>query len=143
MIVMHFTDGPSAQGAINRFLNPHEQVSAHYIIERDGTIFQMVRDSDKAWHAKDANSRSIGIEHVAVEGQQMAPAQETSSAALLKWLMATYDIKRSGIVGHLCVPRTPSVLITWDRMPNVSGDDRSVLPLPGPVRLAVQVEEPT
>jgi hypothetical protein len=27
--------------------------------------------------------------------------------------------------------------------PNVSGDDRSVLPLPGPVRLAVQVEEPT
>jgi len=27
--------------------------------------------------------------------------------------------------------------------PNVSGDDRSVLPLPGPVRLTVQVEEPT
>ena len=27
--------------------------------------------------------------------------------------------------------------------PNVSGDDCSVLPLPGPVRLAVQVEEPT
>jgi N-acetyl-anhydromuramyl-L-alanine amidase AmpD len=104
MIVMHFTDGPSAQGAINRFLDRNEQVSAHYIIDRGGTIYQMVEDGDKAWHAKAANPRSIGIEHVAVAGQQMAPAQTTASVALVRWLMASYGIKRSGIVGHRFAP---------------------------------------
>jgi hypothetical protein len=104
MIVMHFTDGSTAQGAINRFLNPAEKVSAHYIIERNGDIYQMVQDTDRAWHAKTANSRSIGIEHVAVEDQQMAPAQEQSSVALIRWLMATYNIPKSGITGHRFAP---------------------------------------
>jgi N-acetylmuramoyl-L-alanine amidase len=104
MIVMHFTDGPSAQGAINRFLNPAEQVSAHYIIDRDGTIYQMVQDDDKAWHAKAANARSIGIEHVAMPGQQMSQKQTVASVALLRWLMATYRIKLAGITGHRFAP---------------------------------------
>lgn len=104
MVVMHFTDGSSAQGAINRFLNPAEQVSAHYIVDRDGTIYQMVRDTDKAWHAKAANARSIGIEHVALPGQQMTPAQTTSSVSLIKWLTATYAIPKSGITGHRFAP---------------------------------------
>jgi N-acetylmuramoyl-L-alanine amidase/Papain family cysteine protease len=104
MVVMHFTDGPTAQGAINRFLNPASQVSAHYIIDRNGDIYQMVRDSDRAWHAKAANSRSIGIEHVAVAGQNMAPLQETSSVALVSWLMASYKIDKARIVGHRFAP---------------------------------------
>lgn len=104
MIVMHFTDGPTAQGAINRFLNANEKVSAHYIIERNGDIFQMVRDTDKAWHAKNDNPRSIGIEHVCVEGDRMAPAQEVSSVALVRWLMATYNVPRSNVKGHRFAP---------------------------------------
>ena len=63
MVVMHFTDGPTARGAINRFLDQHDpqgRVSAHYIIDRNGDIYQMVADDDKAWHAKAANPRSIG-----------------------------------------------------------------------------------
>src|SRR5262249_53907797 len=55
MVVLHFTDGSSAQGAINRFLDRTQQVSAHYIIDRNGDIYQMVHDNDRAWHAKAAN----------------------------------------------------------------------------------------
>lgn len=104
MVVMHYTDGGSAQGAINRFLDPREQVSAHYIIERNGDIIQMVNDSEKAWHAKAANPRSIGIEHVALPGQNMAPAQQESSIALVRWLVATYDIDTDNIKGHRFAP---------------------------------------
>jgi hypothetical protein len=104
MIVMHYTAGSTAQGAINRFLNPHEQVSAHYIIERNGDIFQMVNDSEKAWHAKNANPRSIGIEHVAVQGQQMTSTQQAASVALVRWLVVTYDIPLANIKGHRFAP---------------------------------------
>ncbi|MBA7714579.1 hypothetical protein ES703_123605 [subsurface metagenome] len=104
MIVMHYTDGDSAQGAINRFLDPREQVSAHYIIERNGDITQMVNDSEKAWHAKTANPRSIGIEHVALPGQQMAEAQQDSSVALVRWLVTTYGIPTNNIKGHRFAP---------------------------------------
>jgi N-acetylmuramoyl-L-alanine amidase len=104
MVVMHFTDGPTARGAIDRFLNQSEQVSAHYIIDRNGDIYQMVADDDKAWHARAANPRSIGIEHVAVENQMMSSEQEISSVALVGWLIATYSIPLSNIVGHRFSP---------------------------------------
>jgi hypothetical protein len=104
MVVMHFTDGPNAQGAIDRFLDQSAQVSAHYIIDRNGDIYQMVADDDKAWHALAANPRSIGIEHVAVENQMMSPEQERSSVALVGWLIATYSIPLSHILGHRFAP---------------------------------------
>jgi hypothetical protein len=104
MIVLHYTDGPTAQSAINRFLDPASQVSAHYIVDRNGDIYQMVRDSDKAWHALAANSRSIGIEHVAMPGQGMATAQEQSSVALIKWLIASYSVTKDNITGHRYAP---------------------------------------
>lgn len=104
MIVMHYTAGSTAQGAINRFLDPREQVSAHYIIERNGDIFQMVNDSEKAWHAKSANPRSIGIEHVAVGDARMTLPQQDSSVALVRWLVATYDIPLANIRGHRFAP---------------------------------------
>jgi hypothetical protein len=105
MIVLHYTSGPSAQSAINTFLNTSgKRVSAHYIIERNGDIFQMVEDRDSAWHARASNPRSIGIEHVAMPGQQMSTEQESSSVALIRWLMATYGVKKSNITGHRFAP---------------------------------------
>jgi hypothetical protein len=45
---------------------------------------------------------------------------------------------------HILVCTENSIRVDYvTESPNVSGDDRPVLPLPGPVRLAVQVEEPT
>lgn len=71
-IVIHFTANGSLDGAVSWFKNPNSKVSAHYLIDRDGTIVQMVKEQDKAWHAgrsslggrRDVNQRSIGIELV-------------------------------------------------------------------------------
>ncbi len=47
-VVMHYTTSRNVSGTIEWFKNPASRVSAHYVIVRDGTIFQMVRDADKA-----------------------------------------------------------------------------------------------
>jgi len=107
MIVMHFTETSTASSAINTFLDQSSQVSAHYIIDRNGDIYQMVDDDRKAWHAKAANPRSIGIEHVALPDQEMSPAQEASSAALVAWLLSTYDVPTENIKGHRFAPGNP------------------------------------
>jgi len=54
-------------GALSRFMNPAERVSAHYLVGTDGRVAQIVSDDDTAYHAGnyDANLRAIGIEHEA------------------------------------------------------------------------------
>ncbi|MEW2070861.1 peptidoglycan-binding protein [Streptomyces sp. NPDC007346] len=107
-VVVHVTQGSYA-GSISWFQNPASQVSAHYVIRSsDGEITQTVRDSDTAWHARSANSSSIGLEH---EGYVDNPAWFTdamyrSSAALTSHLSARYNIpkNRTHIVGHSEVP---------------------------------------
>ena len=75
MIVVHYTASGSGAGVVSWFKNPQSRVSAHYIIDHDGKILQLVKDGDTAWHAglpgdlarDDAirpNSRAIGIEIV-------------------------------------------------------------------------------
>ena len=91
LIVLHVTAGPSAQSAINTFkasVAPH-RVSAHFCIDRDGTVYQLVDTGRTAWHASQVNSRSIGIEHAAIpEKLPLTDAQYTASAALVAWLCA-------------------------------------------------------
>ncbi|MFD3973576.1 peptidoglycan-binding protein [Streptomyces cyaneofuscatus] len=107
-VVVHVTQGSYA-GSISWFQNPASQVSAHYVIRSsDGEITQTVRDANTAWHARSANSSSIGLEH---EGWVDNPAWFTdamyrSSAALTSHLAARYGIpkNRTHIVGHSEVP---------------------------------------
>lgn len=61
-VIQHTTEGSFA-GAISWFNNPDSNVSAHYVISGSGQVVQMVREADRAWHAGDHNSHSIGIEH--------------------------------------------------------------------------------
>ncbi|HEY6995590.1 MAG TPA: N-acetylmuramoyl-L-alanine amidase [Xanthobacteraceae bacterium] len=103
-VIMHYTTSRNVDGTVEHFLNPGSKVSAHYVIARDGSIFQMVRDSDKAWHAKNANADSIGIEHSAAQGDQMTPAQEVSSVALVRWLLSEYKLPKTAIHGHKYTP---------------------------------------
>ncbi len=64
-VVIHYTEGSYA-GCISWFQNCDASVSAHYVIRSmDGQVTQMVRESDKAWHARSANAYTIGIEHEA------------------------------------------------------------------------------
>jgi N-acetyl-anhydromuramyl-L-alanine amidase AmpD len=76
-------------------------VSAHYIVDKNGDIYQMVADSDKAWHAFGENADSIGIEHVARPGETLTPAQEQATVHLIRWLMAEYKISKeqSRVIG--------------------------------------------
>lgn len=109
MIIMHNTDA-SLQASINTFKDPNAQVSAHYIVARSGNIIQMVQDTDRAFHAgnRTVNARSIGIEHEATEAHQgLTAAQEKSSVALIKYLMAAYDISLKNIQSHRDVDTIP------------------------------------
>lgn len=101
-VILHYTAGPSAKSAINTFLNDKgpKRVSSHYIVDKNGDIYQMVADNEMASHCKGANIDSIGIEHVAMNGDPLTPAQEISSIALIKYLLSNYKLKPDVITGH-------------------------------------------
>jgi N-acetylmuramoyl-L-alanine amidase len=72
MIVLHYTGMGTGADAEAWLCNPASEVSSHYLVHEDGRIVQMVRESDRAWHAgksswfgrTDINSCSVGIEIV-------------------------------------------------------------------------------
>lgn len=94
-VVLHITGGSTMEGAYQTFAKSvkPKRVSAHFIIDRDGTIYQLLSISETAWHARAVNSHSVGIEHVAVPGTLMATEEQyASSAMLVKWLCGQLDI---------------------------------------------------
>ena len=117
MIVVHCTEIPLKE-TIALFANPNSkrQVSAHYVIGRGGEIIQMVEDSERANHCKGANSNSIGIEHVGTETDELAPAQEAASVALIRWLLEQYDIPKKRIFGHDFAPGRQTETSCPDRL---------------------------
>ena len=110
-IVMHWIVGNLAS-ADATFANPKSQVSAHYGIE-GRSVHQYVKESDTAWHAMEANSRSIGIEHSAAPNRPAAPSTLETSAQLIAQIAKRYNlplnrttvIKHSEVVPTQC-PRT-------------------------------------
>ncbi|MEY4721829.1 MAG: hypothetical protein RIQ46_1554, partial [Pseudomonadota bacterium] len=72
MVVLHYTGMESADAALSRMCDPAAEVSAHYMIDEDGTVTQLVDEGKRAWHAgrscwrgvRDVNSASVGIELV-------------------------------------------------------------------------------
>ena len=72
MLVLHYTGMQSAEAALNRLCDPAARVSAHYVVEEDGAIWQLVPEARRAFHAgrscwegeHDLNFVSIGIEIV-------------------------------------------------------------------------------
>ncbi|MBZ9799492.1 N-acetylmuramoyl-L-alanine amidase [Mesorhizobium sp. ES1-4] len=72
MIVLHYTGMATGAGAEAWLCDPASDVSSHYLVHENGHIVQMVRESDRAWHAgqsswfgrTDINSCSVGIEIV-------------------------------------------------------------------------------
>ena len=91
-IVLHNTEG-QFNGAVSWLTNPASKVSAHYVVSRKGQIYQLVDLKDKAWHARSANSRSVGIEIEAYAGAEgLTPNQEQRLIALIKhvqWAVPT------------------------------------------------------
>lgn len=83
-------------------------MSAHYLIGRDGTIYQLVADDARAWHAGasfwagagDVNSRSIGIELDNDGDESFAPPEIDALLRLLADLTARLGIDPRNIVAH-------------------------------------------
>ncbi|ESR22732.1 N-acetylmuramoyl-L-alanine amidase [Lutibaculum baratangense] len=109
-VVMHYTTSRNLQGTIDWFKSPNNihKTAAHYVIGRDGTIVQMVKDADACTHGNSQNRRSIGIEHSAAPGDPMTEPQERASVALVRWLMQEYAIAPERVIGHKCAPRATS-----------------------------------
>lgn len=82
------------------------QVSAHFVVRRDGSILQFVSCDDRAWHAgvsswngrSQCNDNSIGIELEGLEGRTFAPEQYPALAQLALAIAAQYPIAQ--VVGH-------------------------------------------
>jgi N-acetyl-anhydromuramyl-L-alanine amidase AmpD len=107
-IVIHETDGPWTS-AIHWFRNPRARVSSHYLVRAwGGGIIQFVAEADTAYHARNANPWTIGIEHEFYPRQGIwhTDAQYRSSAALVCAIARRYGIPidRDHIVGHNELP---------------------------------------
>lgn len=106
-IILHHTAGSSASGAASA-LNSRG-LSVHYIVDKDGTIYQMVGDEKRAFHAgqgsgkwTNANSRSIGIEIVNLGNgsDKYTEAQYRALEKLVPYLAQKYRVPTGNIVGH-------------------------------------------
>lgn len=72
MLVLHYTGMANGAAALARLCQPEAEVSAHYLVEEDGRVLQLVPEGERAWHAgrgcwagdTDVNSCSIGVEIV-------------------------------------------------------------------------------
>jgi hypothetical protein len=106
-IVVHTTEGVWPTD-LDWLCNPASGVSCHYVLAPDGTIYSIVDDACRAWHAgqssyagrSDYNNFSIGIEVSHKQNYAYNPAQHPALTALCKHLIATYPINRTYIVQH-------------------------------------------
>ncbi len=130
MVVLHYTGMQSAEAALERLCDEAAQVSAHYLIEEDGTVHRLVREDRRAWHAgksywrgiTDVNSASVGIELVN-PGHEFGyrPFPDEQMAALLPLLaeiVQRHDIPRANVVAHSDIAparkEDPGELFDWD-----------------------------
>ena len=132
MLVIHYTGMPTARDALERMCYAGARVSAHYMIDEDGTVYALVDEEKRAWHAgvsewrghTDINTRSIGIELVNPGhefGYRSFPdAQMAALIALAREILNRHPIPPRNVVGHSDVaPRRktdPGELFDWKRL---------------------------
>lgn len=125
MLVFHYTELENDEDALRVLTNPvsGNPVSAHYLIGREGTIYRLVDESKRAWHAgvsywrgiSDVNSASIGIE-ISSKGRDSSgksiPYNDAiiqSLQILAKDIIERYGISARNIVGHSDVAPTRKI----------------------------------
>ena len=124
-VIIHHTAQNSCEQTLRTFTLPRTQVSAHYVICKDGTVHHMLNDYLRAWHAgngswgndKDINSSSIGIELDNNGFDSFPPVQINSLLVLLDTLKSKYKIPAANFIGHADVAplrkRDPNVTFPW------------------------------
>jgi N-acetylmuramoyl-L-alanine amidase len=108
MIVLHYTAMDTTKDALARLSDPKSEVSSHYLVGEDGTIYRLVAEDKRAWHAgvsfwqggTDINSLSIGIEIANQGDRPYTNAQKNAVRWLCRWILDRYEIKPQCVVGH-------------------------------------------
>ena len=130
LLVMHYTGMKTGQEALEWMCNAASEVSAHYMVEENGEIVQMVEEDRRAWHAgvshwagRDAvNDISIGIEIVNPgheHGYTPFPEIQIQSVArLAKDIMFRHEIRPRDVVAHSDIAplrkQDPGELFPWE-----------------------------
>ncbi|HJW25224.1 MAG TPA: N-acetylmuramoyl-L-alanine amidase [Rhodocyclaceae bacterium] len=128
LVILHHTSDDTVDEAMATLTTAERKVSAHYLVGRDGRIYQLVDERARAWHAgvsywggqTDINSASIGIE---LDNNGFEPYSEPQIAtllALLADLKARYNIPTANFIGHADVAPgrkdDPNGLFPWRRL---------------------------
>lgn len=145
LIILHYTGMKTAEDALDRLTSKDAGVSSHYTVDEDGTIYQHVKEDDRAWHAgvsywqsvKDINSISVGIEIVNTGHEfgykKFSDKQIESVIALCKNIQERHDIEN--VLAHSDVApdrkEDPGELFPWKQLaqngigfwPEVSDED--------------------
>jgi N-acetylmuramoyl-L-alanine amidase len=132
MLVLHYTGMPTAEAALERLCDPTARVSAHYVVGEEGTIWRLVSERRRAFHAgrscwageSDLNSVSIGIE-IVNPGHEWGycPFPEAQMAAVERLgrdILARHPIPPDRLVGHSDIApdrkTDPGELFDWPRL---------------------------
>lgn len=107
-VIIHYTSHDNAERSLSTLTDPVREVSAHYLVARDGTIYYLVDELARAWHAgdsywggtRDLNSVSIGIELDNNGEEPFAEAEIESLLLLLADLKVRYKIPTANFLGH-------------------------------------------
>lgn len=150
LVVLHYTGMRDAAAALARLCDPGSGVSAHYLVDEDGTVYALVPDHLRAWHAgvsawrqwDDPNGVSIGIELVNPGhewGYRRFPEPQVEALAeLLARLRARHPVASCDVVGHSDIAparkRDPGELFPWVRL---AARGLAIWPTGGPREAAV------
>ncbi len=130
LIVIHATTQDSVEQSLHtlRTRNSGGPVSSHYLVGRNGDLYQLVAEDRRAWHAgpgswgtiSDVNSASIGIELDNDGSEPFSDAQIDKLLVLLEDLCKRLDIPRYQVIAHADMAPTrksdPGVLFPWARL---------------------------
>ena len=124
-VIIHYTAQNSCDLTLKAFTLPRSQVSAHYVICKDGTVHHMLNDYFRAWHAgiakwgnlTDVNSSSVGVEIDNNGLEAFTLPQLNSLFQLLNTLKLKYSIPAANFIGHSDIAPSrkidPGVFFPW------------------------------
>ncbi|MEO8774519.1 MAG: N-acetylmuramoyl-L-alanine amidase [Gelidibacter sp.] len=128
IVVIHHTAQDSVEQTLKTFTLIRTQVSAHYVIGKNGEIYHMLNDLYRGWHGgnsqwgsnTDLNSSSIGIELDNNGSDEFSPMQIMSLMQLLKDLKEKYKIPAANFIGHSDIAPTrkndPNKTFPWKEL---------------------------
>jgi N-acetylmuramoyl-L-alanine amidase len=127
-VIIHHTAQNSCDQTLKTFTMVRTQVSAHYVICKDGTIHHMLNDYLRAWHggvgkwgnSTDINSNSIGIELDNNGFEIFNEAQISSLLFVLEKLKKAFNIPAANFIGHEDIAPgrkvDPSMFFPWKQL---------------------------